>query len=491
MAASREKVMSSTTQALKKIRAGGGKLQGNFYFVSGMSSDEDDPGVVLATTLSARDKKGAVAMSLGKPFRKSYRSAKYALGSVTINTKKRVVFTFAKGNAKVKDIRDALRKTISEEPGLGFLKRALVVNKSDSSDVMEEVELTEEETQRAEADDEALGDITNLDGISEAEMRELYAAQDEISNLDTLLQSFLDEDEDAVLKAQQDEIQAQLSALSELDPTSTQAQAAREKLAEALAVGEALDMDVGVELSEELTVLMNSVINDQPDPAALIQKYNEAGQLYILKQEPEAATALMKQASVLFKSEDWKALGAVLDDELLPALKRIGRNEEDLTPAQKRAQEVSDELEQLGGDQVNFGKIAVAVRKSYSEASRALNNFKKTAEAFVKDKLKGQDDSSAYSDLDQKVATMDTLLPQLSQGLDDALNAITTSKNADDRRDNKIAARKLVAQYLSDLEEHEVELSAINKGGPLGSAEVYDSLHKALDTLHDYLEDVQ
>lgn len=175
-----ESAAGQISPALRKIRAGGGSLQGNFYYAGNSGGTEAG----LVVTLVSRDKKGQKALTAGKGIRKEIRGAKFARG-VVIFERGKVVFILHSGNASKKQLKDGFKNTLSEMKGLQILKTVLVRDKAQAApapdDVIDkEAKLVADKT-RTEEEQQAF----------DAEVQELIAEQEVLGELNKRLSSFL------------------------------------------------------------------------------------------------------------------------------------------------------------------------------------------------------------------------------------------------------------------------------------------------------------
>lgn len=127
----RQSVDAYTEKNLRKVLAGKGKVQGNFYF----AGDTQGKDAALAVTLTSKDKKGAKALTDGKKLRKEIPGAKFGRGLVKAIPGK-LVFELASGSASVSHIKLGFKKVLREE--MALLKKALVVPLGGSADDIEE-----------------------------------------------------------------------------------------------------------------------------------------------------------------------------------------------------------------------------------------------------------------------------------------------------------------------------------------------------------------
>ncbi|MEL6342712.1 MAG: hypothetical protein AAFV53_06240 [Myxococcota bacterium] len=204
-----EEAAAQARQLLKKLRAGKGKLQGNFYFAG------NAPGTVagLVVTLLSRDKKGRKALAAGKDLRKEIPSARFARGTVTIE-KNKLIFTLHAGSASAGQLKKAFQKTLSQMDGLKLLRDARI--RLAGADASED-DVIDPNAPRVE--DEALSteDAEALASEVQAlihEQAELAEEQGGLSALNAQLSAFLSQ-EDAD-REQAEQIMEHLEAVERL-----------------------------------------------------------------------------------------------------------------------------------------------------------------------------------------------------------------------------------------------------------------------------------
>ena len=237
--------------ALRKILAGKGRLQGNFYCACNTKGTE----IALVVTLTARDPKGAKAAALGKELRKEINGAKFIRGVVIADGSK-LLFTPHSGTGTKDHMKLGFKKTLANEKGLNFIKKALFKAKGadepDAPDVDDEGQELESDIDLAELfDDETM---TPLQRASEtAAMEILVKQQNRISDLNEQLQDFLS-DEDAE-KELGEEIALRLDRITNLSDTGDNAEAIeqeRRSLAQSLYNGTEPFPEPGQEVSPEI-----------------------------------------------------------------------------------------------------------------------------------------------------------------------------------------------------------------------------------------------
>lgn len=171
--------MKDAEKSLRKIKVSD-SLQGNFYFVA----TKKDGGLVV--TLTARDPKGSMALSKGKPLRKALAGSKFARGVVKSNGPK-LVFERHGGNASSDMIKKAFKqKYFSGDDGIVLLKKAIVTEPGET------VEATDAETDaETDAAEEAI--VLSAEELAELAMEE--ALQKSLGDLNGRLNSFLSAEE--------------------------------------------------------------------------------------------------------------------------------------------------------------------------------------------------------------------------------------------------------------------------------------------------------
>ena len=100
----RKDASQDASRVLKKVFAGKGKIQGNYYLVTNKAYN--DAGLVV--TLSAKDKDGGKATSAGKKLKAELAGVKFSRGTVVwIDSK--MTFEHHQGSAKPGDIKKAFK----------------------------------------------------------------------------------------------------------------------------------------------------------------------------------------------------------------------------------------------------------------------------------------------------------------------------------------------------------------------------------------------
>jgi hypothetical protein len=271
---------------LKRLIAGGGKLQGNFYYITSKDAQE----AALIVTLSAKDKKGSKAAGEGKKLRGELKGSKVARGTITVEGKK-LTFNKQQGNAGPGLMKKGFRDVLSKEKGLAFIKKASI---SDSSG--EEVEDDIDDIDDAEIKDGVDGDDIELSELEmtadelkelanqlrdDADLAAFFSEEDStrraaVAERDRLLSKhFLSseaaEREEAELRAQRTrELQGRIDALKDkTDLTAderAELKAARAEFAKLQEVGPApVPEEVGSSVPPETAVLLDTANDDNND----------------------------------------------------------------------------------------------------------------------------------------------------------------------------------------------------------------------------------
>ena len=239
--------------ALKKIRAGKGKLVGYFYYVG----DTRGKQAALVVTLQARDKKGTKASSEGKKLRKLIPGAKFSRGTVSVDGSK-LIFELRAGSASGGHVKSGFKKSgLADVSGLGVLKKA-VIRKGG-------VDEADDDEQGSTAAEAAAPDSTveeTFDDIDPAELAALLADQEELGELTDEVDSFLaGDDVQAEIGEQIAEQLTALSALEAAEPRDDKAiAAARRALAELAYTGPNPFPEVGQPLDPETRAILSGAV---------------------------------------------------------------------------------------------------------------------------------------------------------------------------------------------------------------------------------------
>ena len=177
----RSEQLIETHKYLRKIIAGKGKLQGNFYFVASASGRD----ACLLVTLVARDKKGSKVRSQGRTIRKQVKSAKFALGIVLIDSNK-LTFEVHGGSASPALLLKAFKKTLLN-PDKGGIQQLRYLNKARIRKVQEDGQKTE--VAAGESFTEAENVLLTQGAVSATELRVLQLQQGRLSSMNKKLTS--------------------------------------------------------------------------------------------------------------------------------------------------------------------------------------------------------------------------------------------------------------------------------------------------------------
>lgn len=243
-----EKANQEAATILKKIRASGGKLQGNFYFVG--KADGLAGGLVL--TLAAKDKKGQKAKSRGKKLRAEIKGAKFAIGLAQVIDGK-LTFILHGGTASKAHMKAGFKKNLSKIDGLKALLRVVFKKPETVEESEDEVEAPPEvEEQEAPSEEDSLGDVDM------EELRRLEEEQAQVVDLSDQIAEFLSHDTElAEYEDQLNEEIENLKTLSEGDATPEEIQEARAALSKTMDVGQSLHVTPEQPLPPEITQLLN------------------------------------------------------------------------------------------------------------------------------------------------------------------------------------------------------------------------------------------
>jgi hypothetical protein len=158
-----DKATKETIKNLKKIIASGGRLDGVFYFTGNKLGDD----AALVVNLTAKDRKGGAAASLGKKLRKSIPDSKFKRGMVVLNDAKKLEFQLVKGNSSASEMRKTFKDNFAKQAGMAFIKKAVFTGKDVSGQAVA----------AEDAEDKTAGDLTDL----ELTEQERFALLSEIS----------------------------------------------------------------------------------------------------------------------------------------------------------------------------------------------------------------------------------------------------------------------------------------------------------------------
>ena len=190
-----EKSMKGSLKSLKKLLAGKGELQGNYYFCSnGVGKDKVS---VLVVTLTAKDKTGSKASSEGKGLLALIPKAKFSRGIVVFE-ENRIIFDSKKGNAPISLMKKAFKEDLSKVTGMAFLKKVSFksVDETESDESGEDINiqdvgLTDTELKTLKKRLKADPDLAVFFGPNAAKKAELVSKQNK-----ELEKSFLSQEEE-------------------------------------------------------------------------------------------------------------------------------------------------------------------------------------------------------------------------------------------------------------------------------------------------------
>ncbi|MFT5680826.1 MAG: hypothetical protein ACI8RZ_001732 [Myxococcota bacterium] len=170
---------TASKPAIKKIIAAKGDLQGNFYAIIG----KDGEGIAI--TLTARDPKGAKALSMGKAMKKEIKAPRYVRGIVKFTAKK-LSFELHTGNLGAAQLKQKMKTGFGDDELKKFLKLARIATAGE--EVVEKA--------GTNIEDEAMEGL----GVDTAdpELAALIAAQNDLNDLNGSLASFLTQKNDDV-----------------------------------------------------------------------------------------------------------------------------------------------------------------------------------------------------------------------------------------------------------------------------------------------------
>ena len=263
-----DKATKSTIKNLKKIIAGGGKLEGVFYFTGNKQGDD----AALVVNLMAKDRKGATAESLGKKLRKAIPQAKFKRGTIKIDESKKLVFSLVKGNASASEMRKTFKDNFAKQAGMAFIKKAVFSGKDVSGDDATDSDLSEA--------DLTINALTDL-GLTQEEMDSIVSLMEGDPDLlaffddetrvqaleeqnqemnDSFLKANEEEEEwDAFIQQEKDKIAALQTAADSGDPDALKAlQEAQEEFASSQTNGADLPTDIGSPIDARIQVLLDS-----------------------------------------------------------------------------------------------------------------------------------------------------------------------------------------------------------------------------------------
>lgn len=187
MSEDRTAQLTEANKLLRKVLAGNGKIQANFYFAGNAAGS--DAGLIV--TLSARDKNGKKVASQGKALRKAISGARFAVGTVLMDGGK-LTFEQQGGSAPPALLKKAFKGALitPDSGGLGALRFLAKARIRKGGAPGEEAEVEEGE---ALSTDEL--SILSDGALSTDELRTLQSEQGSLSALNAQLsKTFLSEE---------------------------------------------------------------------------------------------------------------------------------------------------------------------------------------------------------------------------------------------------------------------------------------------------------
>ena len=185
-----EKNTKEAIRSIKKILVSKGKASGNFYAICNAQAEGG-----LAVTMSAKDPKGAKALTMGKSMKSDVKNGKFARGRVFFDKdQKKLLFEVTAGNLSSSNLKKAL-KTGFDSNDLKKLTQKAKVTKPGEVVTPEPGEVLEDTTGE-EVTNQEIDALT----LSADELAELESEQVALSDLNASLASFLsiEEDEQAI-----------------------------------------------------------------------------------------------------------------------------------------------------------------------------------------------------------------------------------------------------------------------------------------------------
>ena len=96
-----EKNIEDAIRSIKKILVSKGKASGNFYAICNSKNEGG-----LAVTMSAKDPKGAKALTMGKSMKSEIKNGKFARGLVIFDKEqKKLLFEVSAGNLSSSNLK--------------------------------------------------------------------------------------------------------------------------------------------------------------------------------------------------------------------------------------------------------------------------------------------------------------------------------------------------------------------------------------------------
>ena len=158
-----EQNTNDSIRSIKKILVSKGKAAGNFYAVADAKSEGG-----IAVTMSAKDPKGAKALTMGKSMKSEVKNGKAARGIVIFDkTQKKLVFEVSAGNLSASNLKKALKK--------GF-------GSNDLKKLTQKAKVTRAGEEVAPEPGEELEDTTG-EALTERELASIELSEDELAEL--------------------------------------------------------------------------------------------------------------------------------------------------------------------------------------------------------------------------------------------------------------------------------------------------------------------
>ena len=318
-------------------------------------------------------------------------------------------------------MQKALRKKLSEEQGLNFLRKSLCL-KPGAEKEKEEVEASSEEEEVGELTDAELQEITG--DVDTTEVEALVSDQEAIGDLNEKLQQFFEAEEDEELEETYvEELENQLNglqALRERKPIDEDALAAAwAELAENIAVGKETIPELGskipAEIQETLRAtqeMLGDLEDDDDSQAQLYALINDGEKRFFQVDEPEDVLSWLRKVAQLYQDGDYKLGIKMFEKEIEWRLTRAERNA-------GVAKEIHDATGGLGS---TLGKLGLDWRKAVSTATSEMERFKVLV---LNDPEVTQD--PRFSAISASVNNFHQLIPNFGSNVEDALDDITSA----------------------------------------------------------------
>ena len=197
-----EKNIEDAIRSIKKILVSKGKASGNFYAICNSKNEGG-----LAVTMSAKDPKGAKALTMGKSMKSEIKNGKFARGLIIFDKEqKKLLFEVSAGNLSSSNLKKALKTGFGSNNLKKLTQKAKVTKPGEV--VTPEPNEVLEDTTGEEVTNEEIASLT----LSADELSELASEQVALSDLNASLGSFLsieDDDEaiETIISSSIDEIQ--------------------------------------------------------------------------------------------------------------------------------------------------------------------------------------------------------------------------------------------------------------------------------------------